>query len=233
MGEIQSILNSNFPKEELRRCVLKRKWEKELSDRQIKLLEELSCAESLQPILAKIKKLNKNKSIKEKILEVFPGFYGRFFLVHFSQFLEDSIITDNQEKAYKIIIRFLDEAPPLQIPEEIIKKLDEAMGFWTDERLMEAEKKKHQSIENPEIFLQEESQALQEYMDFKDSEKYQDSSLQKIMTAMKRFSESSGYNEVFIPALRRLSASYENYYQKMLKASELLTEKQVKAINKN
>ncbi len=37
----------------------------------------------LKKINAEIIELNKKKSIKERLLEVFPGFYGRFFCKSF------------------------------------------------------------------------------------------------------------------------------------------------------
>ena len=38
---------------------------------------------------------------------------------------------------------------------------------------------------------------------------------------MKHFYQSSGYYEKFIPAMRRVSPSYEAYYQKLLAADEM------------
>jgi len=42
---------------------------------------------------------------------------------------------------------------------------------------------------------------------------------------MKSFGETSGYNDIFIPAMRRLSPSYEEYYQNLMKANEIFVER--------
>lgn len=226
--DIKNILDSKFSKEELRKCVIKKKLENEISNIQAQLLKELSLGKNIGSINKKIEELNKKKSIKENILETFPGFYGRFLVNHFSRFLEESIKTEEQKRAYKEIINFLDKVEPPQISDEIIDEFDQAMNFWTDERLEKFEEEKQKNIENPKKFLKEQSKTIEEYQRFKESEEYKASSIWKIMEAMKKFGETSGYNEVFIPAMRKLSPSYEEYYQNLLKANEIFVNKHPK-----
>ena len=146
-------------------------------------------------------------------------------MIHFNRFLEVSINTKTQENAYNRIIKFLDEVPPLEISDDIMVEFEQAMDFWTDEKLLEVENKKLESIENPEKFLEEQSQIIKRYRVFKDSNQYKNSSYEKITSAMRQFAETSGYNEVFIPSMRKLSPSYEDYYQKLVRASEVFIEK--------
>jgi len=40
------------------------------------------------------------------------------------------------------------------------------------------------------------------------------------MELMKEFCSSNGYYDVFIPAMRRLSPLYNEYYEQMLRANE-------------
>ena len=40
------------------------------------------------------------------------------------------------------------------------------------------------------------------------------------MEVLKQYCASSGYNEVFIPEMRRLSPAYDAYYVQMLNANE-------------
>ncbi|WP_352418886.1 hypothetical protein [Proteiniborus sp.] len=82
MFEIKKVLDSKFSKEELRKCVIRKQFYNELSENQTKLLEKLSDGKYIEKINAEIIELNKKKSIKERLLEVFPGFYGRFFVSH-------------------------------------------------------------------------------------------------------------------------------------------------------
>lgn len=223
--DIKDVLNSKFPKEELKKCVIKKNLENELSKKQTELLEALSMGVNIQTIIKGTEELNKRKSIKEKILEMFPGFYGRFFISHFDRFLKDPINTDVQIDAYNIIINFLDEVEPLNISDEIMDQLEGAMEFWTDDKLKEVEIEKQKNIENPEEFLKEQSKIIEEYQAFRDSEEYEESILGKIMGVMKSFGETSGYSEIFIPEMRKLSPSYDEYYKKLLKANESFIER--------
>ena len=194
-------------------------------DEWIKLPENIKENFRIEKINAEIIELNKKKSIKERLLEVFPGFYGRFFVSHFSRFLEEPIKTEEQGEAYKTIINFLDEVDPPEISDEIMSQLEEAMDFWTDDRIAETEDKKRQSIENPEKFLDDYSKEIREYQDFKESEEYLSSICGEVMEIMKSFGKVSGYNDIFIPAMRRLSPSYEEYYQNLLKANMVFLER--------
>lgn len=225
VAEIKKVLDSKFSKEELRKCIVRKEFENELSKKQTQLLEKLSEGKDIEKINAEIIELNKKKSIKERLLEVFPGFYGRFFVNHFSRFLEEPIKTEKQEEAYKTIINFLDEVDPPKISDEIMGQLEEAMDFWTDDRIAELEDKQRQNIENPEKFLDDYSEAIREYQDFKESEEYLSSPYGEVMKMMKSFGKLSGYNDIFIPAMRRLSPSYNEYYQNLLKANEVFLER--------
>lgn len=225
VSDIKIILDSNFAKEELRRAIIKKQLDNELSNKQLQLLEHLSNGKSIEEISAEIEDLAKRKSIKERLLEAFPGFYGRFFVMHFSRFLEDSIKTEEQEKGYKIIISFLDETQIPRFSDEFISQFEEAMDFWTDEKIEEIEHSKQESIENPEKFLEDNSEMIQQYEAFKKSTEYQSSAAMELMAAMKSFGNTSGYNDVFIPAMRKLSPSYEAYYQNLLRANEVFIKK--------
>ncbi|MDD3840847.1 MAG: MerR family transcriptional regulator [Clostridia bacterium] len=225
VSDIKKILGSKFSKEELRKCIIRKQLENELSNKQTQLLEKLLDSKNIEKINAEIIELNKKKSIKERLLEVFPGFYGRFFVSHFSRFLEGPIKTEEQEEAYKTIINFLDKVDPPKISDEIMSQFEEAMDFWTDDRIAEVEDKRQQSIENPEKFLDDYSKIIREYQDFKESEEYLSSPHGEVMEIIKSFGKTSGYNDIFIPAMRKLSPSYKKYYQNLLKTNEVFLEK--------
>ncbi|MBZ2175527.1 MerR family transcriptional regulator [Schnuerera sp. xch1] len=225
VSEIKEVINSKFSKEELRKCIIRKELENELSNRQIQLLKQLTEGKNIEKINAEINELNKKKSIKEKLLETFPGFYGRFFIIHFNRFLEEPVKTEEQETAYKIIVKFLDEVELPKISYKIMSHFEEDMDFWSDDRIAEAEARKQEGIEDPEKFLDDYSEIIEQYQDFKESVGYKSSPYGQLMEAMKSFGKTSGYNDVFIPAMRRLSPSYEEYYQSLLKANEIFVER--------
>lgn len=58
-------------------------------------------------------------------------------------------------------------------------------------------------IENPEVFLREQSKMIEEYQAFKESEEYEETILGKIMEEMRKFGEASSYNDIFNPEMRK------------------------------
>jgi UDP-N-acetyl-D-mannosaminuronate dehydrogenase len=78
------------------------------------------------------------------------------------------------------------------------------------------------SIENPDDFLSNNKEILKQYLAYKQSDDYKNSPAHKIMSLMKDFNNASGYNDVFIPALRELSSSYDEYYKQLEIANEKL-----------
>ena len=129
--DIQKVLNSKFPQEELRKCAVRKRLEDEVSKQQTQLLGRMADGEGIGKIQNEISELNKKRSIKEKLLGAFPGFYSRFFFSHFSQFLEEPIETAEKmpmkqslgfnELKYRVsqMSSWIDSKKP---------------WFWTDER---------------------------------------------------------------------------------------------------
>lgn len=223
--EIKAILQSSQQVEELRRCVLKRQLEYKLQEQQIKLLERLAEGKTIYDIGQDIICLNETKSIKNKLLEAFPGYFGRLYLIHFGTFLEEPIHTEEQKEAFVVVVAFLDN---IKVPERLKAYIEESQGdtdFWTDENIIAMEKQKKQGIDNIEQFIEDNTEFIQAYQEFKNSEIYASSFGGQFAEVLKDFFISSGYNDIFIPAMRKLSPSYEAYYKKLEKANEVFLEK--------
>ena len=222
--EISNILDSGFSKEEIRKCITRKELQNDLSIEQTELLKELLNGECIEKIQNKIIELDHKKSIKERLLEVFPGFYGRLIMIHFSRFLNDPLVTKEQEEAYQIILNFLDEVEPPEMPDEILRQLEKAQNFWTDDRISEVEERKIEYIENPDVFFEEFQGIENQYNQIKETEAFQ-SLYHELMKIMKSFCETSGYYDIFIPAMRKLSPTYEAYVQQLLKANDAFLER--------
>lgn len=78
------------------------------------------------------------------------------------------------------------------------------------------------SMENPDDFLMANKETLEAYLAFKQSEEYKNSSAYKLFVLMQDFNKTSGYYDVFIPAIKQLSSSYSEYCQQMELANEKL-----------
>ena len=186
------------------------------------LLRELSNGKSYEEISIKLQSIEKNKTITDKLLDAFPGYYGRFICMHFARFLNESIQTDTQQAAYETILSFLDNIPELDIPKDLEEYLIENtkhIGTAQVSEILEATKK---AYENPDKFLADNKEILEQYLDYKKSEEYKNSPACKLMEIMKKFNSSNGYNDIFIPAMKQLSPSYAKYYHQMETANKKL-----------
>jgi DNA-binding transcriptional MerR regulator len=189
------------------------------------LLDKLCQGFSYSEISKDLQAINDSKTITEKLLESFPGYYGRFVCLHFARFLNEPIITEKQQSAYERVISFLDNAPQLTLPEDLQEYLNEGTKDIGTEQIIEMIKNTKKSIENPDDFFAENKEVLEQYLIYKKSDEYKNSPAYKIMELIKEFNSISGYNDIFIPALKELSPSYSEYYQQLEKANEKLLER--------
>lgn len=186
------------------------------------ILDKLASGKGYSEISAELQMIENSKTITEKLLDAFPGYYGRFACLHFARFLNEPIKTNSQQLAYKKVILFLDNAPSLKLPQDLQEYLiDNTQGINT-EQIIEIIENTKKSIEKPDEFLTNNKEMLEQYLAYKQSDEYKESPAYKIMSLMKEFNKVSGYNDVFIPALKELSSSYAHYYKKLEIANEKL-----------
>lgn len=186
------------------------------------LLEQLSGGKSYADISAELQTIETSKTITEKLLEAFPGYYGRFICLHFARFLNEPIQTNQQQAAYERILSFLDNLPPLDLPEDLLEYLSESTRQIGTQQINTMIQNTQKSIENPDEFLSENKEFLEQYLAYKQSEEYQNSPAYKMMALLKTFNSTSGYYDVFLPALKELSSSYAQYYRQLEIANETI-----------
>lgn len=186
------------------------------------LLDRLSGGSSYPDIAGELKMLEQSATITERLLEAFPGYYGRFVCLHFARFLNEPIKTDAQQTAYQEITRFLDGAPPLEFPKELHEYLIEATRHISTQNITDMLDAVSETYRNPEKFFAENDETIKDYWAFKQSEEYKASPISKIQALQAQWNGTSGYYDVFIPAMKRLSTSYASYYTQMEAANEKL-----------
>lgn len=194
--------------------------QREVTKREV--LDKLSSGISYDQISAKLKTIDNAKTITEKLLEAFPGYYGRFICLHFARFLNEHIKTKSQQSAYETIINFLDDMPLLSLPKELQEYLTEATDHIGTEQITEMIVSTKKSIENPDDFMSENKEVLESYLAYKQTEEYKKSPAYKMMEIMRQFNNTSGYYDVFIPAMKELSSSYSEYCKHLEIANEKL-----------
>lgn len=189
------------------------------------LLVKLSTELDYDEIKTKLQGMDRGYSIKERLLEAFPGYFGKLIILNFSKYLDVVINTSEQEGAYKRIIGFLDNCPNLELPEDLKTYLEETTSEITEDMILETIEGKEEAVKNPEKFFEDNAENIEMWMEYKNSDEYKNSPMYKITEYLNEFYQSAGFVDVFIPNLRELSPEYDNYYEQLLSANETYLEK--------
>ncbi|EFP63411.1 MerR family transcriptional regulator [Erysipelotrichaceae bacterium AF15-26LB] len=153
------------------------------------------------------------QTIASAIQEMIPGVYGKMFMHHFLPYLQIPIVTQEQRDAYYAIIQFWDTTKlhmPLSMKiiscllsflhknqvAGIQEKLDQQLKM-----LLEPDEKRYAQMKKAVL----RQYRMQKYFLFR----YLPSSLSKRRWMMEL--QRSGYNDVFLPNMEKLSPSYREY----------------------
>ena len=198
--------------------ILNRK-ELEIVEQQTKLalIKQLANGGDWERIERQIEALQGKKSILSRILDKFPGFYGKFACLHFAPFLGEAIATEEQRDAFETIIRYLDGIT-MTIPDDVREYIDEATRN-TDAVPQNASAALAAAMADPERYIRDNREMLDRYRAVAESEEYKASPAYRLQECLKRLQRESGYNDVFIPAMQRLSPAYGEYYKALQAAN--------------
>lgn len=188
------------------------------------ILTKLSQGTPYHEVEIELQSVEQGKIITDKLLDAFPGCYGRFVCMHFARFLNEPISTQTQRVAYETVLSYLDNLPDLDIPKDLEEYLVDGTKHIATEQILQMLKATEKSYQNPEAFLTENKEMLQQYLEYKKSDAYKNSPAYRWVTLIKAFNRSSGYNDIFIPAMKQLSSSYAAYYLQIQAANKKLLE---------
>lgn len=219
--EIKRVLqDQNDVKEILYQRVLELEREKVKQG----ILRQLSEGVDIEDLSKDINQIDANTIIIRRLLDLFPSYYGKFISLNFARYLTGTIETEEQMEAFNDIIEFFDNVPDFDIPSDLQEFMDEQLELYSSD---EGVKKinaiiqgKHDAMKDINAFVKDNKEVLDEYTRFKQSKEYKNSPAYRMMELMKEFCATSGYYDVFIPAMRKLSPMYNEYFEQMLVANE-------------
>lgn len=210
-----SIISDVLNKRELEIVGLQEKQE---------LLKQLAAGADWEDIRKQTDALQKKQSILNRILDKFPGYYGKFVCSHFSLYLNEPIVTDKQQKAFDTIICFLDGVD-ITIPEDLYEYLEEMERSTNATIVQNVSEALAGAVKNPEQYIRENEELLEQYQTIISSDEYKASPTYRLQEFLKQLQRENGYNDIFIPAMQQLSQSYREYYEKLLEANEIFKKK--------
>lgn len=223
--EINRVLTSETPEAVLKEIKYKKEIEHQNERKRLELLEQLIQGEDEETIEMNLNSLFEQSTIRNRLLNIFPGYYGKFISIHFGRFLNSKLETEEQKEAYKTIIKFLDEVESFDIPDDLQNTIDAFTLSVNDLDLQNISDAMKDAVYDFEKYYDENKEVLEKYIEYKNTEEYKKSDAARLMELFRRFCETSGYYDIFIPAMRRLSPEYNDYYNKLMEANEKLLEK--------
>lgn len=192
-------------------------------------LKRLAAGEAIEDLEPEIDPLSSNTIIIQKLGELFPGYYGKIIRLHFSRYLTGKVETEEQKKAFHQIIEFFDRVPEIRLPDDLREYLDACMeegsGEEETERLRRVLQEQEYALQNLDEFVRNHKKVLDDYQKYRQTEEYQNSPACRLMETMKQICAANGYDDTFIPAMRKLSPLYNEYYEQLLKANEQFTKR--------
>ena len=158
------------------------------------------------------------RTIAERLESAFPGGFGRVVALMFAPYLTQPAETADQRAAYDEIIAFLDGVPAMD--PALIDEMQRTFAPIDAETAEKMRRAKESAATDPQNWLEENEELVRQYAAFKQSAAYRASPAGKIEDYLRAFCQESGYNDVFIPALRRLSPAYDAYQRRLIAAND-------------
>lgn len=158
------------------------------------------------------RRLDKNMIIKDKLIQGFPGHYGRYLCLHFGRFLNEKIDSDEKALAFYRIVEFLDN---IDVPEELEQFLTKYFNTLSESVLQKVDESANTAISDFSNFIAENKDNIAQYLEYRNSQEFKSSPAYKMQQLLIKFQEISGYNDVFIYNLKILSSSYREYQEKL------------------
>ena len=219
--EIKQVLEK---KDSVKSILYQRTLDMEKEKIRHSILKKIAEGESVEELSDEINEINSKSIIIKRLLDLFPSYYGKFISLNFSRYLTEPIETEEQKDAFQEIIEFFDNVPDMTIPIHLQEYLDQYLELYSGEegteKINSILQEKQDAMQDINAFVDNNKEILDAYHNFKQTEEYKSSPAYQFMELMKEFCSSNGYYDVFIPAMRRLSPLYNEYYEQMLRANE-------------
>lgn len=224
--EIKSVIENH---DEVKHILYARTLELEKEKAKQDLLKRLETGESIENLEYEINHISSSTIIINKLVELFPSYYGKMISLNFASYLTGIIETKEQMEAFNQIIEFFDNVPDIKLPLDLQEYMDNYLDEYTNEDGIEKInymiEEKNNAVQDIDAFVENNKEILDGYTKFKQTDEYKSLPAVRLMEYMKQICTTNGYYDVFIPAMRKLSPLYNEYYEQLLIANEQFVNK--------
>lgn len=217
ISEIALYIDS---KEEALASILRRKeHELDICEKRKNVLKLIVKGESVDLINDELAIIEAQETIYDKLIRIFPGYFGQLIFSSYKIFLNESLNKD-EEAAFNEYIKFLDSLPNFELSKAEKDYIESISSSFDMNTLDDLNKEKLIAIENSKTWLEENEDYIKAYKEYKNTDEYKNGLMKSIQDKLKKFMQENNYYEKAIPLIRKFSKSYDAYYEKLLKANE-------------
>lgn len=217
ISEIALYLDS---KEEVLASILRRKeHELDICEKRKNVLNLIVKCESMDLINEELAIIEVQETIYDKLIRIFPGYFGQLIFSSYKIFLNESLNKD-EEAAFNEYIKFLDSLPNFDLSKQEKDYIETISSSFDMKTLDDVNKGKLLAVENAETWLEDNKDYIEVYKEYKNTDEYKNGLIKSIQDKLKKFMQENNYYEKAIPLIRKFSKSYNAYYEKLLKANE-------------
>lgn len=217
ISEIALYLDS---KEEVLASILRRKeHELDICEKRKNVLNLIVKGESIDLINEELAVIDAQETIYDKLIRIFPGYFGQLIFSSYKIFLNESLNKD-EEAAFNEYIKFLDSLPNFDLSKQEKDYIETISSSFDMKTLYDVNKGKLLAVENAETWFEDNKDYIKAYKEYKNTDEYKNSLIKLIQDKLKKFMQENNYYEKAIPLIRKFSKSYDAYYEKLLKANE-------------
>jgi DNA-binding transcriptional MerR regulator/predicted transcriptional regulator len=188
------------------------------------LVQQLAEKQDWEYTNSQLEILEKSQTILQRLLNVFPGYYGKYISLHFARYLNEPIVSDEQQEAFKTVIDFLDNVN-FELPSDLQQYLDEIAKDFDETFVENIFANMNDAISDTEKYMAENKELLERYMQLKQSDEFKASPAYKLQELLRKLNSENGYDTIFIPAMKKLSLSYRKYHDGLEKANAVFLNK--------
>lgn len=184
-------------------------------------LEDLARTGDWAAARAALDAIEARESLAERLLRAFPGYFGDYLALHFSSFLQEPLQGEAQRAAFDQVVAYLDGVSVPEFSPEARAFLAQAAEWYTPSRLATLHDAVVEAAEHPKRYLEDHGDAMEAWRQMQ-SAIPPEHPLWEIRRALAALTSSPGYQEIFLPAMRRLSPAYDRYAQSLAQADAML-----------
>ena len=226
VSEIKSFLFSGSKKEILGEIVKDKKIRLDIAIKRINLLEKFAASGVSDDIKEELLLIEVQESIYDKLAEKFPGFIGQSMFISYRPFLQGRIETEEQKQAFNDLVEFLDNMDNLPSMTEEEKEFYQSTAAELSLEIMQsAAEAKVDAVHSGDKWFKENAENIKNYIKYRNSEEYRLSPAYTVANKMRNYLQNSGFYDVAIPLIRKISPAYDKYYVKLIDLNEKYAEK--------